>query len=135
MQLQEKSRSLSYVYAPRKTQGPREGFGKTYISRGTFAVRRKGGFLYTILVSQAYADEVISRFLIAKQCTMAQGLSFVQLEQAALHIIRLIADTPGLENTRLAITGDLAVTKYLSRQDRRISVRLPFNSPLYLSGL
>ncbi|KAI6775009.1 hypothetical protein HG530_001767 [Fusarium avenaceum] len=52
---------------------------------------------------------------------MAQGLSFVQLEQAALHIIRLIADTPGLENTRLAITGDLAVTKYLSRQDRRIT--------------
>jgi hypothetical protein len=66
---------------------------------------------------------------------MAQGLSFVQLEQAALHIIRLIADTPGLENTRLAITGDLAVTKYLSRQDRRITVRLSFNCPVHLPGL
>ncbi|KAF4446711.1 hypothetical protein F53441_9644 [Fusarium austroafricanum] len=46
---------------------------------------------------------------------MAQRLSFAQLEQAALHIIRLIADIPGLENTKLAIIGDLPVTKYLSR--------------------
>ncbi|KAM0340727.1 hypothetical protein ACHAPU_010317 [Fusarium lateritium] len=52
---------------------------------------------------------------------MPQRLSFAQLEQAALHIIRLIADIPGLENTRLAIIGDLAVTKYLSSQDRRIT--------------
>jgi hypothetical protein len=49
---------------------------------------------------------------------MTQRLSFAQLEQAALHIIRLIADIPGLENTRLAIIGDLAVNKYLSRRDR-----------------
>ena len=49
---------------------------------------------------------------------MSQRLSFAQLEQAALHIIRLIADIPGLENTRLAIIGDLAVNKYLSRRDR-----------------
>ncbi|KAF5660149.1 hypothetical protein FHETE_9122 [Fusarium heterosporum] len=52
---------------------------------------------------------------------MPQRLSFAQLEQAALHIIRLIADIPGLENTRLAIIGDLAATKYLSSQDRRIT--------------
>ncbi|KAJ4253313.1 hypothetical protein NW762_010468 [Fusarium torreyae] len=55
---------------------------------------------------------------------MAPRLSFAQLEQAALHIIRLIADIPGLENTRLAIIGDLAVTKYLPRQDRVASIDL-----------
>ncbi|KAM0547819.1 hypothetical protein ACHAPJ_010165 [Fusarium lateritium] len=55
---------------------------------------------------------------------MAPRLSFAQLEQAALHIIRLIADIPGLENTRLAIIGDLAVTKYLPRQDRVTSIDL-----------
>lgn len=49
---------------------------------------------------------------------MTQRLSFAQLEQAALHIIRLIADIPGLENTRLAIIGDLAVNKYLSGRGR-----------------
>ncbi|GKU03884.1 unnamed protein product [Fusarium langsethiae] len=55
---------------------------------------------------------------------MTQRLSFAQLEQAALHIIRLIADIPGLENTRLAIIGDLAVNKYLSRQARVTSIDL-----------
>lgn len=60
---------------------------------------------------------------------MAQRLSFAQLEQAALHIIRLIADIPGLDNTKLAIIGDLAVAKYLSRQNR-IAVRLPQLRPL-----
>ncbi|KAF5019749.1 hypothetical protein F66182_8234 [Fusarium sp. NRRL 66182] len=55
---------------------------------------------------------------------MAPGLGFAQLEQAALYIIRLIADIPGLENTRLAIVGDLAVTKYLPRHDRVASIDL-----------
>lgn len=40
--------------------------------------------------------------------------SFVQLEQAALRILRLVSDTPGLENTTLAVTGDLALLKYLA---------------------
>ncbi|KAF7560812.1 hypothetical protein G7046_g3349 [Stylonectria norvegica] len=48
--------------------------------------------------------------------------SFAQLEQAALHIVRLIKDTPGLENTRLAVIGDLAVCKYLPLQDRIMSI-------------
>lgn len=39
--------------------------------------------------------------------------TFAQLEQAALHIMRLISDTPGLEKTILAVTGDLALAKYL----------------------
>lgn len=43
--------------------------------------------------------------------------SFAQLEQAALHILRLIRDTPGLANTRLAVVGDLAVCKYLPQYD------------------
>ncbi|KAF5256509.1 hypothetical protein FOXYS1_13012, partial [Fusarium oxysporum] len=55
---------------------------------------------------------------------MAQRLSFAQLEQAALHIIRLIADIPGLDNTKLAVIGDLAVAKYLSRQNRIASIDL-----------
>ncbi|KAL6917418.1 hypothetical protein ACHAPO_010139 [Fusarium lateritium] len=55
---------------------------------------------------------------------MTQRLSFAQLEQAALHIIRLIADIPGLENTRLAIVGDLAVNKYLSQQAKVTSIDL-----------
>ena len=42
-----------------------------------------------------------------------QQPGFAQLEQAALHILRLISDTPGLENTRLAVVGDLALRKYL----------------------
>ncbi|KAM5347226.1 hypothetical protein ACJ41O_010231 [Fusarium nematophilum] len=49
---------------------------------------------------------------------MAPVLGFAQLEQAALHIVRLIADTPGLENTRLAVIGDLAIWKYLPKHDR-----------------
>lgn len=49
---------------------------------------------------------------------MAPLLTFAQLEQAALYVVRLIADTPGLENTRLAIIGDLAVTKYLPNHGR-----------------
>ncbi|KEY74906.1 hypothetical protein S7711_01264 [Stachybotrys chartarum IBT 7711] len=36
-----------------------------------------------------------------------------QLEQAALHILRLICDVAHLENTTVAIIGDLAVCKYL----------------------
>lgn len=44
--------------------------------------------------------------------------TFAQLEQAALHILRLISDAAGLENTRLAVTGDLAVCKYLPRFDQ-----------------
>ncbi|KAH9906235.1 hypothetical protein F4778DRAFT_778627 [Xylariomycetidae sp. FL2044] len=43
-------------------------------------------------------------------------VTFDKLEQAALHIVQLVADTPGLGNTRLAVIGDLAVCKYL-RQD------------------
>lgn len=44
--------------------------------------------------------------------------SFAQLEKAALAIVSLISDTPGLGSTRLAVTGDLAVCKYLSRFDQ-----------------
>ncbi|KAF4471616.1 hypothetical protein FALBO_1473 [Fusarium albosuccineum] len=55
---------------------------------------------------------------------MAPLLSFAQLEQAALYIIRLVADIPGLENTRLAIIGDLAVAKYLPDHVRAASIDL-----------
>ncbi|CAI6099310.1 hypothetical protein V2G26_005721 [Clonostachys chloroleuca] len=48
--------------------------------------------------------------------------SFAQLEQAALHIVRLMSDTPGLENTKLAVTGDLAVCKYLPQHGRVESI-------------
>lgn len=47
-----------------------------------------------------------------------QPPSFAHLEQAALHILRLIRDTPGLENTKVVVTGDLALRKYLSDYDR-----------------
>ncbi|UPK91584.1 hypothetical protein LCI18_002519 [Fusarium solani-melongenae] len=55
---------------------------------------------------------------------MAPLLTFAQLEQAALYVVRLIADIPGLENTRLAIIGDLAVTKYLPNHGRPASIDL-----------
>ncbi|KAI1335146.1 hypothetical protein F5Y15DRAFT_257887 [Xylariaceae sp. FL0016] len=48
--------------------------------------------------------------------------TFAKLEQAALHIIRLVSDTPGLENTRLAVIGDLAVCKYLKQYERPMSI-------------
>lgn len=44
--------------------------------------------------------------------------SFAQLEKAASAIVELIKSTPGLGNTRLAVLGDLAVCKYLSRFDQ-----------------
>jgi hypothetical protein len=47
-----------------------------------------------------------------------QPPSFAHLEQAALHIIRLIRDTPGLENTRTAVVGDLALRHHLPECDR-----------------
>jgi hypothetical protein len=46
---------------------------------------------------------------------MAPTPSFADLEQAALHVIRLIRDIPSLENTKLAVIGDLAVCRYLPR--------------------
>ncbi|KAF4973929.1 hypothetical protein FZEAL_9115 [Fusarium zealandicum] len=55
---------------------------------------------------------------------MAPLLTFAQLEQAALNIVRLIADTQGLEGTRLAIIGDLAVSKYLPSHGRASSIDL-----------
>ncbi|KAH7304046.1 hypothetical protein B0I35DRAFT_363856 [Stachybotrys elegans] len=45
-----------------------------------------------------------------------------QMEQAALHVLRLIRDTPGLENTKLAVIGDLAVCKYLPKYDAVASI-------------
>ncbi|CAM1505996.1 Fc.00g116330.m01.CDS01 [Cosmosporella sp. VM-42] len=47
---------------------------------------------------------------------MIPTLNFTQLEQAAFHILHLIRNTNGLQNTRLAIIGDLAVRKYLPQQ-------------------
>ncbi|KAK7422845.1 hypothetical protein QQX98_001412 [Neonectria punicea] len=54
----------------------------------------------------------------------ASPLSFVQLEQAALHVLHLIRNTRGLENTRLAVMGDLAVCKYLPQHGRVASIDL-----------
>ncbi|KAG9256587.1 uncharacterized protein F5Z01DRAFT_478286 [Emericellopsis atlantica] len=53
-----------------------------------------------------------------------QPPSFAQLEQAALHIIRLIRDTPGLENTKMAVVGDLALRHHLPECDRTASIDL-----------
>ncbi|KPM40281.1 hypothetical protein AK830_g6300 [Neonectria ditissima] len=55
----------------------------------------------------------------------ALPLSFAQLEQAALHVLHLIRNTRGLENTRLAVMGDLAVCKYLAQQQQhgRVAVK------------
>lgn len=54
---------------------------------------------------------------------MVHALTVAQVEQAAFHIIRLIRNTRGLENTRLAVIGDLAVCKHLPQYDiRRITV-------------
>ncbi|KAF7556196.1 hypothetical protein G7Z17_g1620 [Cylindrodendrum hubeiense] len=50
---------------------------------------------------------------------MAQALTFAQLEEAVLHILHLIRNTRGLENTRLAIIGDLALCKHLPQYDVR----------------
>lgn len=53
---------------------------------------------------------------------MVHALTVAQVEQAAFHIIRLIRNTRGLENTRLAVIGDLAVCKHLPQYDiRRIT--------------
>ncbi|KAI8632780.1 hypothetical protein F5Y19DRAFT_329757 [Xylariaceae sp. FL1651] len=41
--------------------------------------------------------------------------AIVDLEQAALCVIQLMKDVPGLANIRLAIIGDLAVRKYLNQ--------------------
>lgn len=49
---------------------------------------------------------------------MAQRPSFAQLERAVLSIVCLIGNTPGLENTRLVVAGDMAVCKYLPRLDQ-----------------
>jgi hypothetical protein len=48
---------------------------------------------------------------------MASPPSFARLEQAASHIIHLIRNTRGLEHTRLAVIGDLAVRKYLPKYE------------------
>lgn len=47
-----------------------------------------------------------------------QPPSFAHVEQAALHILRLIRDTPGLENTKVAVVGDLALRHYLPDYNR-----------------
>ncbi|KAI9150122.1 hypothetical protein HJFPF1_09877 [Paramyrothecium foliicola] len=51
-----------------------------------------------------------------------QTPGFAQFEQAALHILRLISDTPGLENTKLAVVGDLALRKYVPECERTNSI-------------
>lgn len=47
---------------------------------------------------------------------------FAQLEQAALHVLRLIGDTPRLEETRLAVIGDLALCQYLPEEHGNVTV-------------
>ncbi|KAH6880711.1 hypothetical protein B0T10DRAFT_519053 [Thelonectria olida] len=53
---------------------------------------------------------------------MAPPPSFAHLEQAASHIVHLIRNTRGLEHTRLAVIGDLAVRKYLPKYEQAKSI-------------
>lgn len=55
---------------------------------------------------------------------MVSPPSFAALEQAASHIVHLIRNTRGLENTKLAVIGDLAVHKYLPNYvEAKVSTR------------
>ncbi|KAH7140172.1 hypothetical protein B0J13DRAFT_446762 [Dactylonectria estremocensis] len=50
---------------------------------------------------------------------MAPALTVAQLEQATFHIIHLIRNTRGIENTQLAVIGDLALCKHIPQSDPR----------------
>ncbi|KAI1260336.1 hypothetical protein F5Y18DRAFT_255723 [Xylariaceae sp. FL1019] len=54
---------------------------------------------------------------------------FEDLEQAASCVIRLMRDAPALANTRLALIGDLAVTKYLQQPASCESIEFIVSKP------
>ncbi len=51
---------------------------------------------------------------------------FAHFEQAALHVLRLIGETPSLEKTKLVVTGDLALCKYLPTNHDGVDVQVGF---------